>query len=566
MQIRADGLALAETAERTNVTAVDGGGTTRQRTEHSRGPWYRLSATSLVVLLVGLAITAGLSWLANELNERNEQRLLNLETKQVATVLQVFLPTIQTPLAASAQAAAASSGSANDFKTYITPYIGKTGVFASASLWRISGKSATLISRVGATPVLANNLASASRFLTGAAKSPTLVVTQPLAPTSKSPRLGYAYVAGKGPTKYAAYAESALSPGRKAPPQPRNSPFSDLRNYAIYIGKERTDAALLSSNLDPKDLPINGRTAAATVPFGSSALTLVASSNGNLGGSLSGRLWWILAIAGTILALAAAVVAERLVRRRHAAERLTGEVAHLLREQRNIAETLQRALLPKQVPELPGVHIAMRYIPGEHGVEIGGDWYDLIPLDDRRFFFVVGDVSGRGVTAGSVMASLHFAIRGFVSEGHSPEKVLTTLAGLLNVSRDQHFATVLCGIADVEQHVVTFANAGHLPPLLVGNGTREFVRTQVGPPIGVGTRPVYEPVTVTVPPGGLFLAYTDGLVERRGESLDAGLSRLESSVAVADGSLEDLLDTVAADLAQDGQEDDTAILGVKWLS
>ena len=74
-------------------------------------------------------------------------------------------------------------------------------------------------------------------------------------------------------------------------------------------------------------------------------------------------------------------------------------------------------MLPPVIPAIAGIEIAVRYIPGVNGVDIGGDWYDVIPLDEHRFFFVVGDVSGRGVDAGAVMASLHFAMRGFVSEG-----------------------------------------------------------------------------------------------------------------------------------------------------
>lgn len=522
----------------------------------------------MVVLLLGLAITAGLSVLAYDLNSHNEQRLLNLETKQVATVLQVVVPTIQTPLAAAAQSAAASNGDATDFQTYMSAYLGKAGPFVAASLWRITSNSAKVVARGGAASFLAADPAAADRFL-AAAKTGALTVTAPLEPASKTPRLGYAFVAVRGPVRFAAYAESPLPPGLRAPPQPKGSAFSDLRKFALYLGAQPQRDMLLEANVDPASLPIRGRTATTTVPFGASALTLVASSNGRLSGALSGHLWWILAIAGAILSVGSAYVAERLVRRRQAAEGLADEVEQLLGEQRNIAETLQRALLPQRIPQMPGVDVGMRYVPGEHGVEIGGDWYDLIPLDDRRFFFVVGDVSGRGVTAGSVMASLHFAIRGFVSEGHDPARVLTTAAGLLNVSRDHHFATVLCGVADIEQRSVTFANAGHLPPLLVGNGTREFVHTEVGPPIGVGTQPVYRPVTVTVPPGGLFLAYTDGLVERRGESLDVGLDRL-ATVVSSGGSdrrgIEELLDHVAAELAEEGQVDDTAILGVKWQS
>jgi serine phosphatase RsbU (regulator of sigma subunit) len=213
-----------------------------------------------------------------------------------------------------------------------------------------------------------------------------------------------------------------------------------------------------------------------------------------------------------------------------------------------------------------GVQSATRYLPGTNGVDIGGDWYDLMPLDDGRFFFVVGDVSGRGVAAGSVMAALRFAIRAFVSEGHPPEVILESLRSMIDVADDHHFATVLCGIADVERREVRIASAGHLPPLCVQAGSAEFLDTPVGVPIGVRSTHPYRSSVVALPANATLLVYTDGLIERRGENLDVGLERLRTVAgSAASNPLDAMLDTVVSELAHAGLEDDTAILGVRWL-
>lgn len=523
-----------------------------------------LSPFSIAVLVIGLIITAALSWSAYIINEHNENRLLALQTKQAATVLQVVIPSLQTPLASAAEIAATSAGNPGRFARYIRSYLAKpggTGSFVSASLWRIDGRTPHLITTVGEAPELVTHPSQEQSFLRRAAKTPAFDVVGPVG-TAK-PRLGFAYASAGRPT-YVVYAESALPAGRRAPIQP-NSAFGELR-FAMYLGRSTRPDALIEANTD--QVPVAGHTARATVPFGTSVLTLVAARAGQLGGTLARVLWWIVALVGAALAVAMAVIAERLLRRRRAAERLTGEVRHLLSEQRGIAETLQHALLPQQIPDVDGLDLAVRYIPGVDGIDIGGDWYDLIGLDAQRLFFVVGDVSGRGVASGSVMASLLFAIRGFVSEGHGPAAVLDRLTALLDVQRDQHFATVVCGIVDIERHEITLANAGHLPPLVVGDQA-EFVQAPTGPPIGVSAHRPYAQVTVSVPPGATLLAYTDGLVERRGESLDVGLRQLRDSAIGSRGHLDDLLSTVLAELAPTDSgcfDDDTAILGVRWRS
>jgi len=514
----------------------------------------------VAALVITLIVTGVLSWLCYDVNDRNEDRLLHLQTQQTGTVLQAIVPSIETPLASAAEIAATGHGDPAAFKNYISAYLAPHGTFASASLWELDGATPRLITVVGKTPELKAQPAKMATFLAEAGSRTELSVTGPIG-TSEL-RLGWAFVSTDKAPAYAVYAETALPPNRRTPSPSRDSPFSDL-DFALYLGKSATPSSLLESNVAP---PLRGRTATVVVPFGSNSLTLVASNTTQLGGNLSGWLWWIVAALGFLIAIVAAVTTERLVRRRQAAERLAGEVQSLLGEQRTIAETLQHALLPKALPQVPGVEFAARYLPGVNGVDIGGDWYDVIPVGPKRCMFVVGDVSGRGVGAGAVMASLNFAIRGFVSEGHPPATILDKLAPLLSVAHDKHFATVLCGLADIERHEITLANAGHPPPLIISAGGAEYAKLPVGPPIGVANGHGHQAVTVTIPPQATLIAYTDGLIERRGEDLETGLNRLRTTAASASGSLDSVIDTVLAGLAHDGHDDDTAILGVKWLA
>jgi serine phosphatase RsbU (regulator of sigma subunit) len=518
---------------------------------------------SVLVLLVGLATTAVLAWTAYNINDNNEHRLLKLETKQAATVLSAAVPIIQTPLESAAGIAIRNIDGAARFRNYIATYVGlKQEPFVSASLWRVSGATARLVLAVGSAPDLAADPAAASTFLSSIKPNTAFRVTGPLGTVARA-RLGYAVAASAGADRYAVYAESRLPDNRKAVVAP-DSAFSDLR-FALYLGRSVATGMLLEANSGR--LPISGRTASESIPFGGSSLLLVAAPVRPLGGSVAANLWWIVAAGGGVLSLAAAATAQGLVRRRLAAEGLTGEVQHLLGEQRSIAVALQHALLPDALPHVGGVQSATRYLPGTNGVDIGGDWYDLMPLDDSRFFFVVGDVSGRGVPAGSVMAALRFAIRAFVSEGHAPEAVLESLRGMLDVGDDHHFATVVCGIADVGRHEVTIANAGHPPLLCVASDSAEYVTTPVGVPIGVPSGHPYRSTVITVPPNATLLIYTDGLIERRGENLDEGLERLRAVAASASAKpIDAMVDTVVSELAHGGLDDDTAILGIRWLS
>jgi serine phosphatase RsbU (regulator of sigma subunit) len=276
---------------------------------------------------------------------------------------------------------------------------------------------------------------------------------------------------------------------------------------------------------------------------------------------------------GVLLSIGAALLTGRLLDRRVQAERLAGSLERIADEnrrlyakQRTIAQTLQHALLPEGLPKVLGVETGARYEAGVEGVEVGGDWYDLIGLEGRRLLLVVGDVSGRGLRAAATMAQLRFAIHAYAAQNDPPEVILSKLSRLVNVTTSGQIATILCMLVDVERRRVTVTSAGHLPPLLLSNGTGTFLRSEVGVPIGVRSGVQYASTEVDAPPAATLLAFTDGLVERRGETIDTGLERLERAAVGQHGGLDELLDRLVSDLRGDGGDDDTAIAGLRWLN
>jgi Stage II sporulation protein E (SpoIIE) len=516
----------------------------------------KLHGSTIVVVVIGVLITATATWIAWTLNSRTESRLLHLQTQQTAEVLLAAVPSTATPLATAAQIAGATHGSPAAFEQFMRTSIGSTGQFVSASLWESTASGVRLLASVGAPPTRAPGSPAAHSIVEQALTAKTFVVTGILG--TDQPRLGYASaLPGPGP-RYIVYAEHTIPTDRKSTVA-NNSAFSEL-HYAIYLGTP-SPAHLLTT--DFPDSTATGTTDKVAVPFGDTTLTIVAGPVGQLGGALSGRLPWIFAVAGLLLTIGAAWITESLVRRRRRAEDDSLHIERLYTEQRTIAETLQRALLPKVRPGVSGLEVAVHYQPGARGVEIGGDWYSVVPIDPEHVGFVVGDVSGRGINAAVIMAELRFTIRTLLLEGNSPAAVLEKCSSQIDVGTDGHFATVLVGVADINRGDVVLASAGHFPPLLRTSTGSRFVDVPVGVPLGV-VLPDYRSTTIVTPPGSVLVGFTDGLVERRGEGLDRGLGRLQAAVEKSTGSLEDLVDGLVVEVGADATEDDIAILALQW--
>ena len=521
----------------------------------------RVHTGSVVVLLVGVLITAGLATGARLLRNDNEDRLLRERRNEIAQILTTATSTNHVPLQSAALVADETAGSDESFKTLVTPVVGEGEgrTYDSASLWTDGPDGPREVVVVGRQPTLASESPDAvAAVLAKARAAKTLSVLNLLEP---SRRIGYAAAAGPDST-YVAYAESQQLPRGRTARVARDNAFADF-DYALYLGPRVEQQDLLASSAGGGLLG-GGRKETVRVAFGDSHITLVLAPKGDLGGAFLLRLPWFLVGLGLLLTIAATGLVEYLSRQRERAENLAGENARLLADQRNVAYELQHSLLPESLPSIAGVELAVRYLAGVEGVDIGGDWYDVIPIDTDHVLLVMGDVSGRGLRAAAVMASLRYAIHAYAAQGDSPTAILTKLSKLLDVERDGGFATVLCAAIDIPGRTMTLASAGHLPPLVKSNGSAELATLRTGLPVGVTGPGAYEAVVVDIPPKGTVLLYTDGLVERRGEILDDGLDRLRDTARSVDGSLEHLLTEVVDRLTDTGSSDDTAVLGVRW--
>lgn len=519
-------------------------------------------------LIVGLLVTATLALVSHAQYTTNQKRLLGLRVRDAGALVGAATPGLETTLSSVAELADATNGNKTKFMAFVAPYVGagKGKQFKSLSVWKLSTPGRGPVAVAGLPPKLALSPSLAKSFFAHVARSPELTVTGLL--SAPAPRLGFAFaVAGAG--DYAAYGESQLPSNRRSALASSNQ-FAGL-NYAIYLGPNQQPQNLLVTNVAKAPLP--GERSADRVPFGDTTLTLVMSTTHSLAGSLPEDLPWIIAIGGALLTLAATVVTVRLVQRRRDAEGLAGrlevtatENRRLYSEQRSIAQTLQHALLPDALPQVPGVEASARYEAGERGVDIGGDWYDVIDLEDGRLLLVVGDVSGRGLRAATTMALLRYAIHAYAAQQDDPAEILTKLSDLVNVADSGQLATILFALVDVERREISVTSAGHLPPLLIQNGNGHYVESEIGLPIGVEAGASYSSTTVAAPPAATLVAFTDGLVEQRGEDLDQGLARLRQAAVGRDSALPELLGRLISELQSGAGEDDIAIVGLRWTS
>lgn len=245
---------------------------------------------------------------------------------------------------------------------------------------------------------------------------------------------------------------------------------------------------------------------------------------------------------------------------------LAVENSRAFQQEHQIAVSLQRALLPASVPVVDGLDIAVRYVAATDGASVGGDWYDVLDFADGTTGFVVGDVIGHDIAASTSMGQLRSALRTCAFEEHSaPAEALARVDRLFDVLGLSH-ATCVFGVLDRSASTFTWSNAGHPPPLLLRDGTAAFLDEGDGVLLGVTAGADLGQATVELRPGDQLVLYTDGLVERRGESLAAGLSRLGAMAAGAErDSAETLCDALLRSLLPPtvARDDDVAIVVVR---
>ncbi|MFJ8198958.1 SpoIIE family protein phosphatase [Streptomyces sp. NPDC096152] len=254
--------------------------------------------------------------------------------------------------------------------------------------------------------------------------------------------------------------------------------------------------------------------------------------------------------------------------------------------ERELSEGLQRTMLPTLGPGIPGMDVAARYIPTGGGLQVGGDWYDMVPLpggssrtaSGGRFALVIGDVQGHDVRAAGLMGQLRIALRAYASEGHRPDAVLTRVSRFLHGitsdpdSADLRFATCLYAEVDPRTGVLEIARAGHPDPVIrMADGTVLLRPTAGGLPLGIDPDADYPTTRFTLEPGETMMICTDGLIETGGHDLDTGWQRIRSILEQHEGGSEELADALVQAVhgpsshhtpgpLADRREDDIAVL------
>jgi anti-sigma regulatory factor (Ser/Thr protein kinase)/putative methionine-R-sulfoxide reductase with GAF domain len=244
-----------------------------------------------------------------------------------------------------------------------------------------------------------------------------------------------------------------------------------------------------------------------------------------------------------------------------AADRAALAIAGRLAErERGLADAFQRSLIGA-LPSFPGVGIAARYKPAA-AAQLGGDWYDAFVLPGGSLGLAIGDVVGRGFHAAALMAQLRSALRAYTIDQRTPGEVLERLSWLVRELKPGSGATLLYAVLEPHAGRATLATAGHPPPLAMPEGqSSSFLTLPATVPLGAVRYPIYEETELELEPGTTLVLYTDGLVERAGESLDDGLERLRRSAQAAPGDPVRMCDRLIAELLPSGVgTDDAAVL------
>ncbi|KDQ71086.1 SpoIIE family protein phosphatase [Streptomyces sp. NTK 937] len=238
--------------------------------------------------------------------------------------------------------------------------------------------------------------------------------------------------------------------------------------------------------------------------------------------------------------------------------------AMLYEQEHDLAEGLQQAMLPRRIPEVPGAQVAVRYRSARLGQDIGGDWYDIIPLPGGRVGAVIGDVQGHDTHAAAVMGQLRIVLRAYAAEGHRPSTVMARASVFLHELDTDRFAT--CSYAEVDPvtGVVQLVRAGHVDPLVRSvDGSCRKLPSEGGLPLGLSAefgQLDYPVSTIDLDPGQTMILYTDGLVELPGADFDEGIRLLESLVREGPQDLQRLADRLCEVVDERGGQDDVAVL------
>ncbi|WP_420081689.1 SpoIIE family protein phosphatase [Streptomyces sp. JL4002] len=241
--------------------------------------------------------------------------------------------------------------------------------------------------------------------------------------------------------------------------------------------------------------------------------------------------------------------------------------AMLFEQEHDLAEGLQRAMLPRRIPEVPGALIAVRYRSARMGRDIGGDWYDVVPLGDGRVGVMIGDVEGHDTDAAAVMGQLRIVLRAYAVEGHTPGAAMARASAFLRELETERFATCTYAQLDLISGMVQMVRAGHIDPVVRrGDGSCHRIQVAGGLPLGLPPREPgptgsgYPVTSLELHPGDTLVLCTDGLVERPGADHDTGMRELMEAIHSGPVDVEELADVLCDLVGDSGGGDDMALL------
>ncbi|MEV7171853.1 SpoIIE family protein phosphatase [Streptomyces sp. NPDC090085] len=241
--------------------------------------------------------------------------------------------------------------------------------------------------------------------------------------------------------------------------------------------------------------------------------------------------------------------------------------AMLFEQEHDLAEGLQRAMLPRRIPEVPGALIAVRYRSARMGRDIGGDWYDVVPLGDGRVGVMIGDVEGHDTDAAAVMGQLRIVLRAYAVEGHTPGAAMARASAFLRELETERFATCTYAQVDLTSGMLQMVRAGHIDPVVRrGDGSCHRIQVAGGLPLGLPPREPgptgsgYPVTSLELHPGDTLVLCTDGLVERPGADHDTGMRELMEAIHSGPVDVEELADVLCDLVGDSGGGDDMALL------
>jgi serine phosphatase RsbU (regulator of sigma subunit) len=512
----------------------------------------------MLALLLMCLITGVATWLVNTAVSDQEHRLLKERASEINLVLDQAIAAIPAGLGEQGAALRYSSGSTAAYRQVAERAAKATpGPVTFAWLRAAPGNRGYLVLAAVGDGLREGQLVTDSRVATFDRSMKTAeVVPTPVIGADR--RLGFALGPPAAPNGTVLYRESALGPAVSPPRQASTAPFAELE-VAIYASSTPDPAEILTATT-PK-LPLRGEVRSSMLQAGDARWLIVIRARAPLVGGVAAQAAWVTTGVGLLGALLVAAVVETAARRRDAA-------LALYDAEHQVAETLQRSLLP-QLPSLPGLDVAARYLASGVGQQVGGDWFDVFPIAGGRVGLVVGDVIGHDLEAASAMAQIRASLRAYAIDGAQPVEVITRLDRLVDALGLTQLVTVVYGVLEPAEsdgsRRLRYTNAGHLAPMLRRrDGHVESLNGGESVVLGAPIAANHAQGEAVIEEGATVVMFTDGLVEVPGGSLDERLRRLSETIAADTGpDAEMLCDRVLAGMSPQILRDDIALLAVR---